>query len=124
MKHKKSGDGFKPCQRKKSSDNRHIRKPVFMLQSAEYKGLHPCSKLMMDYMQVCHYPNKFTGYGWEQAKSDTGYGSTTVSKSFDELINKGFINLQENYNHSAGKVRTWELTWMSYHGKPPQDLWQ
>jgi len=120
----KRGDGFAPTLRKKSTENHHIRKPYFMLLSDEYKLLSPCAQAIMDCIQIKHYTGKYTGYGIDDAQIDTGYSNRTVSRAFSELIKKRFLVLQSNYNHSKGKVRIWEMTWMSYHGKPPRDLWK
>ena len=120
----KHGDGFSREPRKKSSENQHIRKPYFMLLSDEYKLLSSCSKAIMDCMQIRHYTGNYTGYGVEQAHDDTGLGYRSITRGFAELIKKRFLVLQGNYNHSKGKVRKWEMTWMSYYGKPPRDLWK
>ena len=118
------GDGFSPEPRKKSADNQHIRKPKFMILSEEYKSLSPCSKAIMDCMQVRHYTGNYTGYGRDQAIVETGFSSKPVASAFSELMQKRFLVLKANYNHSNGKTRSWEMTWMSYHGKPPRDLWK
>ena len=124
MRNKKRGEGFSPVPRKPKSEQYHIRKPNFMILSDEYKSLSPCSKAVMDCMQIHHFVNKYTAYGGGQAAKEAGHGSTAISAAFSELMKKGFIRLQENYNHSDGKTRTWEMTWMSYFAKPPRDLWR
>ena len=124
MRKKKHGEGFNPVLRKPKSEQYHVRIPNFMIKSPEYKSLSACSRAVMMCMQMYHYPNKFTAYGGDQAAEDTGYKSTAISAAFSELMKKGFLHLQENYNHSAAKTRTWEMTWMSYFAKPPRDLWR
>jgi len=120
----KHGDGFAPEPRTKSSENQHIRKPKFMILSDEYKSLSACSKALMECMQIRHYTGNYTGYGVEQAHNDTGFSNRSIARGFSELLKKRFLVLQGNYNHSKGKTRTWEMTWMSYHGKKPRDLWR
>lgn len=122
--HHKRGDGFAPESRTKSAENQHIRKPKFMILSDEYKSLSACSKAIMDCMQIQHYTGDYTGYGVEQAQIETGFSNRSVTRGIAELLGKRFLILKSNYNHSKGKVRKWEMTWMSYHGKKPRDLWK
>ncbi len=124
-KHNKTSDGFKPVLRKAGSENQHNRFPHFIIKSPEFKSLSYASKMVMQCMQMNHWPGKYTSYGFKQAMRDTGFGgNATITKAFNELQSKGFIVLRANYNHIEAKTRLWELTWMSYHGKKPQDLWR
>ncbi len=123
MRKTKKFEAIPIVQRKKPNQKTFIMFPQFMIDSNEFRALSSSAKLLMLAMQMEHRTSKYTTYGHRQAMRVTGLSNRTVANAFQELMTNGFLALKKNYNHTEGKVRTWELTWMSYFNKLPEDSW-
>lgn len=123
-KHSKNGDGFKHVPRSNGKDRQYVQMSFYVLNSDEYRGLSLKARIVMQAMQMQHRAHCWTSYGHKQAMAMTGLNDRSISRAWSELIKNGWLIIQGNYNHLSGKTRTWELTWMSYNGKPPKDTWK
>ncbi|MCU7835340.1 MAG: hypothetical protein KZQ83_08800 [gamma proteobacterium symbiont of Taylorina sp.] len=71
-----------------------------------------------------HWTSKYTSYGRKQAAGVTGLDVQTISKVSKSLLQLKWLVVTQGYNHLESKTRAYELTWMSYNGKVPTDLWK
>ncbi len=118
------GDGFKLIDRDNGKDRQFLIMSFYVLNSDEYKSLSLSEKVVMQAMQMQHRPHKYTSYGRKQASGVTGLDVKTITKVFNSLLEKRWLVITQAYNHLEGKTRTYELTWVSYNGKKPRDLWK
>lgn len=123
-KNNRNGDGFKPIPRVNGHDKQYVKMSFYVLNSEEYKSLSASAKVVMQAMQMQHRTHCYTSYGRKQAAGVTGLNTKTITKVFNSLLEKGWLVITQGYNHLEGKTRVYELTWMSYNGKKPRDLWK
>ncbi|MFK5895089.1 MAG: hypothetical protein QM504_17895 [Pseudomonadota bacterium] len=116
-------DGFRHIERDNGKDKQYVRLSFYVLNSPEYRSLSSSAKILMQAMQMQHRANYYTSYGVKQACGVTGLSNRTITRSIKELLINHWLVIQSNYNHREAKTRTYELTWMSYDGKKPSDLW-
>lgn len=60
----------------------------------------------------------------KRAKDALGVSKPTAIKAFDELSNKGFIDLVNQHEWLNGRAREWRLTYLPYKGREPTDEWE
>lgn len=123
MSKKSTGNGFKPVKRSNGRDGRFLVLSRFITDSPEYKRLSPIAKAVMLIMQKQHWTNKYTVIGRTQIADELGRDVKSVTRAWNELINNCWLRIEKYHDHNKKEVRTWELTWMSYHGKAPKDTW-
>jgi len=115
--------GFKHVSREKGKDNQFTRLSFYILISDKYKALSLSAKIVMQAMQMQHRTHCYTSIGRKQIAGLTGLSTKTVSKALKLLLSKGWLVVIQGYNHLEKKTRTYELTWLSYNGNKPSDLW-
>lgn len=99
--------------------------PRIMIRSAAYKQLSAKSvKLMLILQDVYNPSESVVHYSTKRAEEAAQMSHPTVCKAFNELMDKGFIELLDHHDWMNGKAREWRLTWLPFKGKEPTDDWQ
>ena len=98
-----------------------------MREKSVYQDMTSVSKVLMDLMQMQWKPYAPVSYGVREAAAKIRCTKNTASKSFNELIERGFIVCFEQslFNSRTGsRTRDWRLTWMPFDGKDPTHDWE
>ena len=98
-----------------------------MRESQAYQSMPAAAKVLMDLLQIQWRLDRPVGYGVREAARKIGCTPATASKSFNELVSRGFINCFEEsfFNSRTGsRARSWTLTWMPYQDKKPSHDWE
>ena len=99
--------------------------PRIMIRSKAYKCLSGKSAKLITVLQDVYNPNEYVvHYSTKRAEEAMQMSHPTVCKAFQELMDKGFIELIGLHDWMNGKAREWRLTWLPFNGREPTDEWQ
>jgi hypothetical protein len=98
----------------------------YLLESGRYINLSPQAKTLMILLQTHWLNDKPVDYGIREAQKKIPCCNKTAIKAFKELEKNGFVHCleQSSFNsRTQSKSRSWQLLWLPYKGKPPENDW-
>ena len=98
-----------------------------LLDSEVYMMLSAQAKVLLMLMHVHWNNNEPVAYGVREALKKIPCAFGTARKAFNELQDKGFIELVDHSVFSSRtecKSRTWRLTWLPFKAEPPTNDWE
>ena len=95
--------------------------PRLVVNSEAYRGLSCNARCLLIEFQNIYQPHR-NGYltiSVSKAETLLGLSDKTVRNAFNELEEKGFIELIEFHNYTNGKAREYRLTFQPFQGREP-----
>lgn len=121
---KKKDYGFKPFEKSSGADNRHIRITLDMLESSAWKKLTPYSILIYLNMKARYTGSNENDISLTYTEASELMNPRTFTKSIDQLIELGFIELvEQNWNKRKPNVYGFSEQWR-YFGTAKFDVKQ
>ena len=104
----------------------YIRRHEEMLASPAYRDLTPAARCLLEEFQRIYRPsrNGMLSISTKNAARLINVSEPTVSKAFYELVDHGFLVLNNGQLWMERKAREWRLTFEPYaNGREPSDDW-
>jgi hypothetical protein len=98
-----------------------------MLESSAYEQLSAQAKVLLLLIQIHWRNDRPVAYGVSEAMKKIPCAKLTARNAFKELEAAGFIVMVDESlfcSRQQSKSRTWRLTTMPYHTKPPTNDWE
>jgi len=84
----------------------------------------PARQLMLHLQDVWKPHEPVIHYSVARAAKILGVSTGTACKAFNELIEHGFIQVDEYSDWANGKAREWRLTWLTSSRREPTNEWR
>lgn len=98
--------------------------PIPMIDSLAYQNLSAKAAKLLSLMQRHWRQDKAIDYGITQTTKVMKCSRGTASALFNELIEKGFVELIDEADFFANKARSWRLTYRPFLDREPTHDWK